>query len=677
MACRAAYNGFVLYHNFRHVVDVLQAVFYFLLKLGILPPYPVYSSTADASKPISPIAALLKPFDALTLLISAIGHDVGHPGVNNAFLVALKAPLAQLYNDSSVLEAFHCAAYSQILRRYWNVAFEDTEMRRLLIKSILATDMGVHFKYMTDLGNLQEKLHHNKGTDGWNDKLLDEYRTLACGLLIKCADISNVVSLQLIDDYKIFADAWQARPFETAAKWSDILQLEFARQGEMEKDVGIPTTLFGGPPELGNLTKLANSQIGFMNIFANPLFESVADILPAMQFAVDEIAANQNIWKAKIEEEKTKVNSKYLSPRHLDDGFRSPRSSSPNRTFSQSEFAHPEGLPASGVIPSLPTDDLAIAPVHPVDRESRRSSLGSVSVLHAGNKSTSPSQNPSRRSSLGNPLINTSPSTDTMSFSRRSSGAFPATHTLPPALTTRRSSNNVPSQLQLSLFPGRNAASTQMDASSPAVMTENAQPPHSSQSKRMQDSETPGLLTDTDTLSGGGAGGNIPRGNKWSSIETSPPAHHLYQQQHPRPSSNHHSTQPSPGRYSALSASQDRYSNATSGAHTFTSHALPTSPTDTQATSFITDGSDEKYYAGNGNCDDGPMGIPEVVDAERPGSGKQFGGNVNRDGNKDHEVKTSVDAMNGTVGNRIVRKKGSKFRFDFWKRRGKGLEASP
>jgi len=67
-------------------------------------------------------------------------------------------------------------------------------MRKLMINSILATDMGLHFKYMTDLGNLQEKLAHNNNTlDGWNMKILEEYRDLACGLLIKCADISNVV----------------------------------------------------------------------------------------------------------------------------------------------------------------------------------------------------------------------------------------------------------------------------------------------------------------------------------------------------------------------------------------------------------------------------------------------------------------------------------------------------
>jgi 3'5'-cyclic nucleotide phosphodiesterase len=187
-----------LYHNFRHVIDVLQAVFYFLLQLGVLPRHKHHATPPKEGDKASPIAALVRPFEAFVLLVSAIGHDVGHPGVNNAFLVALRAPLAQLYNDNSVLEAFHCAAYSQILRRYWNSAYLDTEVRRLLIKVILATDMQVHFKYMSDLGNLQEKLAHNQGTDGWAPQQLEEHKFLACGLLIKCADISNVVCTYLV-----------------------------------------------------------------------------------------------------------------------------------------------------------------------------------------------------------------------------------------------------------------------------------------------------------------------------------------------------------------------------------------------------------------------------------------------------------------------------------------------
>jgi hypothetical protein len=194
LASRTAYNEFVKYHNFRHVVDVLQALFHFLVRIGTLPRYPSVEGI-NSSHHRSPVAELLQPFDALTLLISAIGHDVGHPGVNNAFLVALNAPLAQLYNDRSVLESFHCAAYSQILRRYWPKAFADSAMRKLMINNILATDMGLHFKYMSDLGNLQQKIAHDNGdTDAWNAKVKEEQKDLACGVLIKCADICNVVS---------------------------------------------------------------------------------------------------------------------------------------------------------------------------------------------------------------------------------------------------------------------------------------------------------------------------------------------------------------------------------------------------------------------------------------------------------------------------------------------------
>lgn len=197
LASRTAYNEFVKYHNFRHVVDVLQALFHFLVRIGTLPPYSSHSSSI--STPKSPIAELLMPFDALTLLISAIGHDVGHPGVNNAFLVALNAPLAQLYNDRSVLESFHCAAYSQILRRYWPRAFEDIALRKLMINNILATDMGLHFRYMSDLGSLQQKVAHDNGVlDGWSVKVKEEQKDLTCGLLIKCADICNVVCLNYL-----------------------------------------------------------------------------------------------------------------------------------------------------------------------------------------------------------------------------------------------------------------------------------------------------------------------------------------------------------------------------------------------------------------------------------------------------------------------------------------------
>ncbi|ESZ93712.1 BcPDE2, cAMP phosphodiesterase [Sclerotinia borealis F-4128] len=312
LASRSAYNAFVPYHNFRHVVDVLQATFHFLVRMGNLPEYP--STTVGMTRQrLSPIAELIRPFDALTLMITAIGHDVGHPGVNNAFLVHLNAPLAQLYNDRSVLESFHCAAFSQILRRHWLAAFEERGMRQLMISTILATDMGLHFDYMKKLGYLQEKLHENGGvTDGWNGRAIEDQRTLACSLLIKCADISNV-----------------ARRFDTATQWTEILTDEFARQASMEQDLGIPTALYA--PPVREIIELGKSQLGFMNMFAIPLFGGVTDVMPGMGFCVEELERNKAAWETRIalEQEKMRQDDGFLGlPDGMQSGMRSPRAMS-------------------------------------------------------------------------------------------------------------------------------------------------------------------------------------------------------------------------------------------------------------------------------------------------------------------------------------------------------------
>ncbi|KAK5654112.1 hypothetical protein OQA88_7543 [Cercophora sp. LCS_1] len=286
IACRAAYNDFVPYHNFRHVVDVLQATFHFLISIGALPPYQQQNNNATPAK--SPIAKLLGPFEALVLLITAVGHDVGHPGVNNGFLVTLNAPLAQLYNDRSVLESFHCAAFSQILRRYWGSVFSTSKIRSLMISSILATDMQLHFNYMEKLFDLQKKLAENGGTAGWDTRAIEEQRSLACALLIKCADISNV-----------------ARRHDTAVKWMHVLAEEFSRQAEMETELDIPTAL-ASPPKKDALS-LAKSQLGFMNLFAVPLFDGVADILPSLRYCADELRINLDLFDVSVDIEEAKA----------------------------------------------------------------------------------------------------------------------------------------------------------------------------------------------------------------------------------------------------------------------------------------------------------------------------------------------------------------------------------
>ena len=60
----------------------------------------------------------------------------------------------------------------------------QSQFRRLLLDTVLATDMGVHGVFMQRFANLME---HPDNFD------IIQARTLLCQALIKCADISNPV----------------------------------------------------------------------------------------------------------------------------------------------------------------------------------------------------------------------------------------------------------------------------------------------------------------------------------------------------------------------------------------------------------------------------------------------------------------------------------------------------
>jgi len=68
----------------------------------------------------------------------------------------------------------------------------------------------------------------------------------------------------------------------------------------MESDLGIPSSLVA-PPVTGSVLALAKSQVGFMTLFALPLFVSLSEVMPEMQFSVDVLTANKAMWQAEIE----------------------------------------------------------------------------------------------------------------------------------------------------------------------------------------------------------------------------------------------------------------------------------------------------------------------------------------------------------------------------------------
>ncbi|KAK9469516.1 hypothetical protein V1512DRAFT_10515 [Lipomyces arxii] len=284
--CRASYQPRNAYHNFRHVVDVLQATFSFLLSLGTIPSLD-HSATQETTSGL--LANVLGPVDALTLLVTAIGHDVGHPGVTNAFLVAARSPLARMYSERSVLESFHSATFSQILERYWPV-MQKKPMKSVIVDAVFATDMALHFDYMNQLEELQ---HPNVLPAGRVDtKEKDRRKRLLCSVLVKSADISNV-----------------ARRLDISTHWGQALTQEFKKMASLEIELGLKPAFAPTPEPPSTLTlaerdtvALAKSQLFFIDSFALPLFATVSAVLPKLSYTERHVRENKATWEALLAE---------------------------------------------------------------------------------------------------------------------------------------------------------------------------------------------------------------------------------------------------------------------------------------------------------------------------------------------------------------------------------------
>ncbi|KAI8336114.1 hypothetical protein BC941DRAFT_56473 [Chlamydoabsidia padenii] len=265
------------YHNFAHAVDVLQCSYYILRQLGVIP----FDSRTPHSLHDTKPQDLLRPIDILALFIAAIGHDAAHPGVNNLFLINSATPLALLYNDRSVLESFHSMTLFQMMKKHGldhisggSETSNYQAFRKTVVTSILATDMSLHNEYVTKIKEQAIRLQDKSITTKVDE---EQERLLICSAIIKCADISNV-----------------ARPFLSSSRWAELLVEEFACQGDLEKELGMPVSPLNDRQKL----ILEDSQIGFIRFVAMGLFQHVRQVMQEMSFAVDQLESNLQRWES-------------------------------------------------------------------------------------------------------------------------------------------------------------------------------------------------------------------------------------------------------------------------------------------------------------------------------------------------------------------------------------------
>lgn len=258
-AVEAGYNNNP-YHNNIHATDVLLGTNYLICSSGILPH--------------------LSNNEFFAALFAALIHDLGHPGVNNAFLIQTGHDLAVTHNDRSVLENHHCAQAFKLLQIPENNFMEKLslvdrqEIRKTVIELVLATDMSQHVEIFNQF---QNKRKTEVGIDIIGSK---PDRLLTLKMVIKCADISN-----------------PARDPFLYKQWVEAIMEEFWRQGDAERKVGMPVSAF-----MDRTTpNVAKCQSGFIQFIAMPTYSAFVEQFPGSQNTLDLMKSNLAFYKAQLE----------------------------------------------------------------------------------------------------------------------------------------------------------------------------------------------------------------------------------------------------------------------------------------------------------------------------------------------------------------------------------------
>lgn len=328
----ASYHQINKFHNFRHAVDVMQATWQICSNLG-----------GNGSIDLSPLTVLL-------LSMSAIGHDIGHPGTNNQLLCQHESFLATNFDNKSVLENFHNTLFQNLLVDHWpqilkaaryktvqsgeinvtdipfvnlkksnNINENDDNDKKMTINvitnAILATDMAMHAKYVDKLDELLKVPQH----------LLPLPTLIA--VIIKAADISNVT-----------------RPLSISARWAFLITLEFNDCSLLDKyasdvkedgtssktacynsngkqRVTDPEYYKRNSPEyivdlvlnreeeddekylkrlLQSYPNIPQGQIFFINTFAGKFFGRLGELFPELQFLSNNVNSNKSYWESMV-----------------------------------------------------------------------------------------------------------------------------------------------------------------------------------------------------------------------------------------------------------------------------------------------------------------------------------------------------------------------------------------
>ena len=251
------YYKTTLYHNSMHGADVTQSLC-------------LYFQNSNAEEICQSLV-----LDLLGILIAALGHDLGHPGLTNPFHINSSSELAITYNDVSCLENFHASKLFRTIRNPETDIFE-----KLSVQDILSTDMANHGKIMTVI---KSRIAINKAENktkfellSGNEKTKFEEQQSLFDFLIHAADLAHNTKI-----------------FKLSLKWVELLSEEFWLQGDKEKSMNLPVSFLCDREDYN----VPQSQVGFIKGFIMPTFGCLVDIFPTLKYSLDNAKTNLKKWE--------------------------------------------------------------------------------------------------------------------------------------------------------------------------------------------------------------------------------------------------------------------------------------------------------------------------------------------------------------------------------------------
>lgn len=87
------------------------------------------------------------------VFMAGLAHDISHPGTTNAFEIKRKSQWAVEAGNEAVLEKMHLGQFWSMLKKHSQVNFlqgyssiDASEIRKLITRMVLATDVAKHFR---------------------------------------------------------------------------------------------------------------------------------------------------------------------------------------------------------------------------------------------------------------------------------------------------------------------------------------------------------------------------------------------------------------------------------------------------------------------------------------------------------------------------------------------------